>query len=79
MQDASFIALDPGHAKKYTHHGDESKTSRNRDGIWSKKGTKSYFGYKMHDAIDEDHGLIRRIEVISELISKSHGSPNNQE
>ena len=48
MQDASFITSDPGHAKKDTPRGDEAKTRRSRDGIWAKKGTKSYFGYKLH-------------------------------
>jgi transposase, IS5 family len=63
MQDASFITSDPGHARKDTPRGGEAKTRRSRDGTWAKKGTKSYFGYKMHSAMDENHGLIRRIEV----------------
>ena len=71
MQDASFITSDPGHAKKDTPRGDEAKTRRSRDGTWAKKGTKSYFGYKMHGVMDEDYGLIRRIEVTSANVHDS--------
>jgi IS5 family transposase len=63
MQDATFITADPGHAKKDVPRGGEAKTRRSKDGEWAKKGTKSYFGYKLHDAMDEDFGLVRRIEV----------------
>lgn len=63
MQDATFITADPGHAKKDAPRGDEAKTRRSKDGEWAKKGAKSYFGYKLHDAMDEDFGLVRRIEV----------------
>ncbi len=38
----------------------------NLENAWpkvAKKGTKSYFGYKLYGAMDEDYGLIRRIEV----------------
>ena len=71
MQDASFITSDPGHAKKDTPRGDEAKTRRSRDGTWAKKGTKSYFGYKLHGAMDADHGLIRRIEVTAANVHDS--------
>jgi IS5 family transposase len=71
MQDASFITSDPGHAKKDTPRGDEAKTRRSRDGTWAKKGTKSYFGYKLHGVMDADHGLIRRIEVTAANVHDS--------
>ena len=63
MQDATFITADPGHAKKDTPRGNEAKTRRSKDGEWAKKGAKSYFGFKLHDAMDENFGLVRRIEV----------------
>ena len=63
MQDATFITADPGHAKADTPRGDEAKTRRSKDGAWAKKGAKSFFGYKLHDAMDEKFGLVRRIEV----------------
>jgi IS5 family transposase len=52
IQDASFITSDPGHAKKDAPRGDEAKTRRSRAGSWAKKGIKSYFGYKLHSAMD---------------------------
>ncbi len=63
MQDATFITADPGHAKADTPRGNEAKTRRSKDGAWAKKGSKSFFGYKLHDCMDEKFGLIRRIEV----------------
>ena len=71
MQDASFITSDPGHAKSDTPRGDEAKTRRSKDGTWAKKGNKSYFGYKLHGAMDEDFGLIRRIEVTTARVHDS--------
>ena len=36
-----------------------------------RKGEKSYFGYKLHGAMDEDFGLIRRIEVTTAKVHDS--------
>jgi IS5 family transposase len=65
MQDGTFITVDPGHAKADTPRGDEAKTRRSKDGAWAKKGAKSFFGYKLHDAMNEKFGLVGRIEVIA--------------
>jgi len=62
VQDASFITSDPGHAAADKPRGDEAKTRRSRDGAWTKKGSHSYFGYKLHMKMDRDHGLIRCLE-----------------
>ena len=70
-KDASFITSDPGHAKSDTPRGEEAKTRRSKDGTWANKGTKSYFGYKLHGAMDEDFGLIRRIEVTTAKVHDS--------
>ncbi|TFH12398.1 IS5 family transposase [Candidatus Bathyarchaeota archaeon] len=59
VQDASFITSDPGHAAADKPRGTEAQTRRSRDGSWSVKGGKSYFGYKLHMKMDLDHGLIR--------------------
>ncbi|MCJ7444302.1 MAG: IS5 family transposase, partial [Methanotrichaceae archaeon] len=71
IQDATFIEADPGHAKKDTPRGDNAKTRRSKDGTWAKKGTKSYFGYKLHSAMDPEFGLIRRIEVTTASVHDS--------
>jgi IS5 family transposase len=71
MQDATFITADPGHAKADTPRGDEAKTRRCKDGAWAKKGNKSFFGFKLHDCMDEKFGLIRRIEVTAANVHDS--------
>lgn len=63
IQDATFITSDPGHAKADKPRGNEAKTRRSRDGTWTKKNSKSYFGYKLHSKSDIDYGLIRNIET----------------
>ena len=63
VQDASFITADPGHAPAEEPRGEEAKTRRSKDGAWSKKGNKSYFGYKLHAKMDIMHGLIRALEA----------------
>jgi len=69
IQDATFIEADPGSSKK--PHDEDSKTRRSRDGTWTKKGKKSYFGYKLHQKNDIDYGLIREIETTT---AKLHDS-----
>jgi IS5 family transposase len=63
IQDATFINADPGHATADTPGGDDAKTRRSKDGTWTKKGNKSFFGYKLHTKEDCDFGLIRALEV----------------
>lgn len=71
IQDATFIQSDPGHAKADTPRDDEAKTRRSKDGTWSKKGSKSYFGYKLHTIIDVDFELIRRIKTTTASVHDS--------
>lgn len=71
IQDATFITSDPGHAKSDKPRGDDAKTRRSRDGTWTKKGNKSYFGYKHHTKTDIDYGLIREIETTTASIHDS--------
>lgn len=71
MQDATFITADPGHARADTPRGNKAKTRRSKDGEWAKKGAKSFFGYKLHEAMDEKFGLVRRIEVTAANIHDS--------
>jgi IS5 family transposase len=71
IQDATFITSDPSHAKADKPRGDESKTRRNRDGTWTKKNSKSYFGFKLHSKSDIDYGLIREIETTTAAVHDS--------
>ena len=63
VQDASFITSDPGHAPADKPRGGEAKTRRSRDGSWTKKGSRSYYGFKLHAKSDVDLGLIRDLET----------------
>ena len=63
VQDATFITSDPGHAPAEEPRGEEARTRRSTDGSWSVKGSRSYFGYKLHMKMDLDHGLIRCLET----------------
>ena len=79
MQDASFITSDPGHAKSDTPRGEEAKTRRSKDGTWGKDGAKSYLGYKLHGAMDEDFGMIYKIEVTTAKVHDSHVDLANED
>jgi len=71
MQDASFITTNPGYASADTPRGEQARTRRSRDGTWAKKGSKSYFGYKLHILMDKDHQIIRRIETTTASLHDS--------
>lgn len=71
IQDATFITSDPGHAKADKPRGDEAKTRRSKDGTWTKKNSKSYFGYKFHSKSDVDYDLIRNIETTTASVHDS--------
>jgi IS5 family transposase len=70
-QDASFITADPGHAPAEEPRGEEAQTRRCRDGTWAKKGSKSFFGYKLHIKTDTDHGLVRDLETTTASVHDS--------
>lgn len=42
-----------------------SKSQTDPDADWTRKGGKTYFGYKAHIGVDEGSGLIRRAELTS--------------
>jgi len=69
IQDAAFIEADPGKSKKA--FDGVAKTRHSRDGTWTKKGKKSYFGYKLHQKSDIDYGLIREIETTTAKVHDS--------
>jgi IS5 family transposase len=71
VQDATFITADPGHAKADAPRGEKAQTRRSKDGSWAKKGSKSYFGYKLHTKLDTDHGLVRHLETTTASVHDS--------
>jgi transposase, IS5 family len=70
IQDATFITSDPGRSGNKPGGG-EAKTRRSKDGTWAKKGKKSYFGYKLHENVDTQYGLIRAIETTTASVHDS--------
>jgi len=43
--------------------GDLARTRRSKEGTWTKKNSKSYFGFKVHSKEDCDYGLIWEIQT----------------
>ena len=78
VQDATFITADPGHAKAGTSRGSDAKTRRSTDGTWTKKGSKSYFGYKLHSKVDTDLGLIRDLKTTTAAVHDSQVDLSNE-
>jgi len=65
-QDATFITSDPGRSGNKSR-GNEARTRRSKDGTWAKKGEEFYFGYKLHNKVDVEFGLIRSMEILLHL------------
>jgi IS5 family transposase len=70
IQDATFITADPG-APGNKPGGDNARTRRSKDGTWAKKGEEFYFGYKLHNKVDVQYGLIRAIETTTASVHDS--------
>jgi len=71
IQDASIITAEPGKSKGERSRGEEAKTRRSKDGTWTKKGKKSYFGYKVPTKMDYEHSLIRDIKTTTASVHDS--------
>lgn len=64
IQDATFITADPGKQKKSSApRGRDAKTSRSKDGTWTKKGKKSFFGFKRHIKIQKGSKIIKEVAL----------------
>jgi len=69
-QDATFITADHG-ASEMKPRGAQALTRRSRDGTWTKKLKKAYFGCKLHVKTDLTYGLIRAIETTTASVHDS--------
>jgi transposase, IS5 family len=58
LLDATIVEAQAG--KPSMQAGRGAKSTVDPDADWTRKGGKSYFGYKAHIAVDEGSGLIRR-------------------
>ncbi|MGV8089272.1 MAG: transposase [Methanothrix sp.] len=63
------MEANPRKSQKYSDG--VAKTRHRRDGTWTKKGKKSYFGCKLHQKSDIDYGLIREIETTTAKVHDS--------
>lgn len=74
IQDATFIEADFGKKRHYKEkqaekHGkqieytEKQKAHMDNDGTFSVKNNQIHFGYKLHQKIDVDHGLIREFDM----------------
>jgi IS5 family transposase len=62
--DASLVAAAARPARKAAGESAEGGTaSSDADARWGRKGRKSVFGYKIHIGVDQDHTIIRRLEL----------------
>jgi IS5 family transposase len=70
IQDATFIAADPGRSGDKPR-GSEARTRRSRDGTWAKKGDEIQFGYKLHNKVDVEYDLIRTLATTTASVHDS--------
>ncbi len=70
IQDATFISADPGRSGNKPR-GNEARTRRSKDGTWAKKGDEICFGFKLHNNVDVEYGLIRAIETTTASVHDS--------
>lgn len=64
IQDAIFIEADPGKTNSgMSGRGREAKTSRSKDGSWTKKGKRSIFGFKAHTKVRRGTKFIEEFAV----------------
>jgi len=72
IQDASFIHADPGKTNSGMDDRGMAKTSRSRDGSWTKKNGKSYFGFKLHSKMQRGSKIITEIAVTTAKVHDSN-------
>lgn len=60
-----------GEASQLWQDKPHKRAQKDTDARWTKKGTKSHFGYKDHSSIDVEHGLIRRYAVTDASVHDS--------
>lgn len=63
IQDASFVIAEPGKKNGNALRGRKAETSRSKDGTWTKKGKRSYFGFKRHIKVRRGSKIIEEVAV----------------
>ena len=70
IQDATFITSDPGRSGNKPRGG-QARTRRSKEGTWTKKGDEFHFGFKLHNKVDVEYGLIRSIKTTTASVHDS--------
>lgn len=79
IQDARFVDAQPGkQSSDQINRGREAKTSRNKDGTWTKKYNKSHFGYKLHTKVKRGSKIISEIAVTTAKVHDSNIDLGNE-
>lgn len=79
IQDARFVDAQPGkQSSDKINRGREAKTSRNKDGTWTKKYGKSHFGYKLHTKVKRGSKIITEIAVTTAKVHDSNIDLGNE-
>jgi transposase, IS5 family len=72
IQDATFVVADPGKTRPgMDERGQSAKTSRSKDGSWTKKNKKSYFGYKAHVKTQRGSKIVKQLAVTTARVHDS--------
>jgi len=70
IQDATFIDADPGKKNSgMKDRGRMARTSRSKDGSWTKKGKRSIFGFKAHTKVQRGSKIIKEFAITT---AKTH-------
>ena len=72
IQDASFIHAEPGKTNSGMDNRGMAKTSRSRDGSWTKKNGKSHFGFKLHSKVQRGSKIIMEVAVTTAKVHDSN-------
>jgi IS5 family transposase len=65
-------------AEETKERGEKARTTRSRDGTWTKKRGRSYFGYKLHTKDDLASGFIDEIEVTTASVHDNNVDLNKK-
>ena len=79
IQDARFVDAQPGkQSSDEINRGKQAKTSRSKDGTWTKKYNKSHFGYKLHTKVQRGSKIITELAVTTAKVHDSNIDLGNE-
>ena len=73
IQDASFIDASPGKTNSgMNNRGRDAKTTRSKDGSWTKKSGRSHFGFKLHTKMQRGSKIIEEVALTTAKTFDGH-------